>query len=731
MSIFFTESADYLESVILSPEELLITGDFNIHVDNPDNVDARHLLELLDSMALIQHVTSHVSGHTLDLIITRNFSKLITNKPRTDRFVSDHCAVLCDLNTPQPPTLQEIISYRKLKSIDLKSFQNDIITSDLLLKTPEQLDDLVSCYNTTLSSILDKHAPLITKRRTIRAKASWFNNDIKRAKCERRIAERKWRSSRSDSDYVDFKAKKNHVIFLMNNARSEFYTAFINKNSDNQRKLFQATARLLKPSTSVSLSQCDDDKILANNFGNYFISKLTKTHSFLDGHCTDQPVFPDEQTDHKFSSFNIIGEGTVQDLITKAPSKSCILDPIPANLLKNCSFILLPILPRIVNTSLQTGCFPNSWKNAVLYPKLKKDGLEITYNNFRPVSNLTFISKLTERAASSQLHKHMVVNDLYPAYQSAYRKHHSTETAIIKIMNDILLSMNDQRVTLLLLLDLSAAFDTVDHALLLQRLQTKFSICGTALDWLNSYFSGRTQQVVINGILSDRFLLNCGVPQGSCLWPILFVIYTSKLFNIVSQHLPDVHTYADDTQVYISFKPNSLDEQSALHALEACVADIRKWMLCDRLMVNDDKTEFLIIGTQQQLEKITINKVSVGNSIVKPSTEVRNLGVWLDSNLSMSNHISKICSSALYHLYNIRRIRKYLYREATQSLVHALVTSRLDYCGCVLYNLPAYQIKKVQRVQNTAARLIFCLSKFCRITPVLKEIHWLPVEFGI
>lgn len=732
-STFFTEFADYLESVILSPEELLITGDFNIHVDNPDNVDARHLLELLDSMALIQHVASptHVSGHTLDLIITRNFSKLITNKPITDRFISDHCAVLCDLNTPKPPTLQENISYRKLKHIDLKSFQDDISTSDLLLKTPEQLEDLVSCYNTTLSSILDKHAPLITKKRTIRAKAPWFNNDIKRAKCERRKAERKWRSSRSDNDYVDFKVKKNHVIFLMNKARSEFYTAFINKNSDNQRKLFQATTRLLKPTTTMPLPQCDDDKILANNFGNYFISKIAKIQSSLDGYCIDQPVLPDDPTNYQFSSFDIIDEGTVQDLITKAPSKTCNLDPIPTNLLKECSVILLPILTRIVNTSLQIGCFPKSWKNAVLSPKLKKDGLEITYNNFRPVSNLSFISKLTERAASSQFHEYMVVNDLYPAYQSAYRKYHSTETTILKIMNDILLSMNDQCVTLLLLLDLSAAFDTVDHALLLQRLQTKFGVCGTALDWLNSYLAGRTGQVVINGVLSDQFLLNCGVPQGSCLGPILFVIYTSKLFDIVRHHLPNVHTYADDTQVYISFKPNTSDQKSALHALEACVADIRKWMLCDRLMVNDDKTEFLIIGTKQQLEKITINKVSVGNTIVTPSTEVRNLGVWLDSNLSMSNHISKTCSSALYYLYNIRRIRKYLSREATQTLVHALVTSRLDYCNSVLYNLPAYQIKKMQRVQNTAARLIFRVSKFCHITPVLKELHWLPVESRI
>ena len=292
--------------------------------------------------------------------------------------------------------------------------------------------------------------------------------------------------------------------------------------------------------------------------------------------------------------------------------------------------------------------------------------------------------------------------------------------------------MNNQCVTLLLLLDLSAAFDTVNHALLLQRLQTKFGICGTALDWLNSYLSGRTQQVLTNGTLSDYFSLNCGVPQGSCLEPILFIIYSSKLFDIIKRHLPQVNTYADDTHVYISFKPDSaVDQESALQALEACVADIRRWMLCDRLMVNDDKTEFLIIGTKHQLEKVSIDHVSVGSTPIKPSTEVRNLGVWLDSNLSMSSHIAKICSFVLYHLYNIRRIRKYLSREATETLVHALVTSRLDYCNSVLYNLPAYQIKKIQRVQNTAARLIYRLSKFCHITPVLRELHWLPVNSWI
>ena len=153
-----------------------------------------------------------------------------------------------------------------------------------------------------------------------------------------------------------------------------------------------------------------------------------------------------------------------------------------------------------------------------------------------------------------------------------------------------------------MLLDLSAAFDTIDHVILLQRLRHRLGISGRVLDWFNSYLSGRSQGISINGTLSDKFLLECGVPQGSCLGPLLFVIYTSKLFEIVRNHLPQVHCFADDTHIYLSFQPDSsATSLSALQAIELCVGDIRRWMLNDRLMINESKTEFILIGTRQQL----------------------------------------------------------------------------------------------------------------------------------
>ena len=251
----------------------------------------------------------------------------------------------------------------------------------------------------------------------------------------------------------------------------------------------------------------------------------------------------------------------------------------------------------------------------MVFPLLKKIGVDFALDNVRPVSNLKFVSKLTEMAACNQVHSHVSANNLYPSLQSSYRKGHSIETALLKIVNDILLNMNKQLITLLVLLDLSTAFDTVDHNILIQRLTTKFGINGVVLNWFKSYLEGRSQHVSVQGSVSEKFDLKWGVPQGSCLGPLLFILYASELFNVLEAHLPSVHVhcYADDIQLYLSFRPNdNHGEDDALKAMELCVQDIRVWLSRDKLFMNDKKAEFLVIGTRQQLKKVSIDCLTTG-----------------------------------------------------------------------------------------------------------------------
>ena len=316
--------------------------------------------------------------------------------------------------------------------------------------------------------------------------------------------------------------------------------------------------------------------------------------------------------------------------------------------------------------------------------------------------------------------------------QSSYRKNHSTETALLKVRNDILLNMNRQQVTLLVLLDFSSAFDTVSHEILLHRLHEKLGVKDTALKWFKSYLSGRTQRIIIDGKVSRKFPLSSGVPQGSCLGPLLFNIYVSSLIDVIDRHLPNAHSYADDFQLYLSFSPSDASKQlAALESMQDCIAVIRSWARKNSLMLNDKKTEFMIIGMRPQLLKINVDSIRVGDDAIPKSTPVRNLGSWFDETFSMATHITKTCSASFHHLHNIRRIRKYLSIEAAETLVHAFVTSRVDYCNSLLYGLPLCQLAKVQRVQNAAARIIVRESKYCHITPVLQQLHWLPVFYRI
>ena len=188
--------------------------------------------------------------------------------------------------------------------------------------------------------------------------------------------------------------------------------------------------------------------------------------------------------------------------------------------------------------------------------------------------------------------------------------------------------------------------------------------------------------------------------------------------------------YADDSQIYLSVKPGN-SEISAYQTLECVINEIRKWMYQNKLKLNDNKTEFMVLGTKQQLSKVYKSDVQVGDDIICKNHVTRNLGVHIDEHLKMTEHVNFVCRTAMFHLRNIRIIRKCLSKEATEVLVNALVTSRLDYCNGLLYGIAGFNMDKLQRVQNNAARVILQLPKFAHITPAIMSLHWLPIKFRI
>jgi hypothetical protein len=430
---------------------------------------------------------------------------------------------------------------------------------------------------------------------------------------------------------------------------------------------------------------------------------------------------------HELTELRPATEEEVEKVVKGSKTKSCSLDPIPTQLLKDCLEALLPTITKLVNLSLELSTMPVNLKKALVTPLLKKALLDCEiFKHYRPVSNLAFISKVVERIVAIRVKEHMDVNGLHEIFQSAYKSLHSTENALLRVQDDILCALDNKKCVLLVLLDLSAAFDTIDHNILIDRLASQLGIKGKALDWFRSYLHQRTQSVTINGMESNIWELIFGVPQGSVLGPILFIIYTSPLGKILKKHNISYHLYADDSQLYLSFKMS--EQGDAYTKMEECIDDIRSWMSQNFLCLNDSKTEVIYIGSKYSLKKEPQMPLKIGNELIEPTAVARNVGAMMDECMSMQTQISQLCKSAWLQLRQIGLIRKHLDETSTERIIHAFVTSKLDYQNGLLYGVPKTQLDKLQRIQNAAAHLVTRTKKYEHITPILKDLHWLPVH---
>ena len=279
---------------------------------------------------------------------------------------------------------------------------------------------------------------------------------------------------------------------------------------------------------------------------------------------------------------------------------------------------------------------------------------------------------------------------------------------------------------ILVMLDLSSAFDTIEHDVLLTRHEHTFGITDKALAWLRSYLSERHHNVVVDSTMSVDYVLQCGVPQGSVLGPVLYCMYTRLVCDIVARHGMQYHCYADDIQIYATVGRDQCIAATLLK-IEVCVVEVADWMVRNQLQLNKDKSQATILPTVKQSPHVPVD-VNIAGQRVRLATSIRNLSVLFDSALPMESHVASVAKKCYYQIRNIGQIRSYISSDACKILVHALVTSRLDYCNALLYGLPQTILKRLQRVQNCAARLICRRKKHDHATHLFRELHWLPMH---
>ena len=371
-----------------------------------------------------------------------------------------------------------------------------------------------------------------------------------------------------------------------------------------------------------------------------------------------------------------------------------------------------------MNKSLSTGSV-DGVKDSIIIPILKKSGVDPeVLKNYRPVSNLLSIGILIEKMVKIRLSEHMHINNLNIKEQHGYKPFHSTETLLLRLLNDIFVGFESNFVTVLMLLDMSAAFDTVDIQKLLRILEIEIGIKGTALAWFESFLVGRTQKVKIENSFSEKLPVKYGVPQGSVLGPILFNIYTRSLYKLIEKQGFNTSGYADDNNAHqpfaLTFQHNIITNE-----LPNLMNQITDWMNSHFLKINPDKTEILLLLPNNLKDMHTINGTFIDDKCIRFSEKAKNLGFIFDKYLNMNAHVTDVVAYCYKLLGDVGRIRNLLSIKQTELLVHAVVSSRLDYCNVLLLGVNKDVIQMFQKVQNAGARLVARIPKFKSIRNTL------------
>ena len=468
---------------------------------------------------------------------------------------------------------------------------------------------------------------------------------------------------------------------------------------------------------------------LPERFQQFFVNKLEKISESLSLGPADATTFEfpcQRQLGTSLRSFEAVSEKQVAQIIKNSSTTTCNLDAIPTCLLKKCCDDLVPVITSIINKSFQAGCFPEALKQCNICPLIKDRKLDSEeLKNYRPIANLKFLAKTVERAAAQQLRSYLAKNQLLAKTQSAYRLFHSCETALLRVSNDILMSLDKGHEVILVLLDYSSAFDTISHDTILQRMSDWFGIQDRVLDWFRTYLTSRTQTVLINGVQSSVHMPTQGVPQGSVIGPLVFTMYTSPLENIIDSYGFSKMLYADDTQIYVSCKSSDIGD--LIPRVLSCIKEIKEWSRLNGLKLNSSKTEVLHIKSRFR-SHIPLPPFQIDGVEVVPVKKVRNLGVLFDDQFTMHSYVSSKCRSASFALQKISKIRPFIDKGTTEKLVHAFVMCHLDYCNSLLYGVPDIQFQKLQVIQNSAARLVTRTNKRESISSVLRALHWLPIK---
>ena len=733
---FIDDLANSLIESLLSGLDVIILGDLNCNLLQ-DNAESRALNDFCSTFNLTQLINKPTrateNGESLiDVVMTTN-EKLIASNDVLMSTISDHNLVYISLKLKKPRIKPCYVTIRSYTNYSADNFLRDLSYAPFhIISLFDDFNDQVDVFNELFLEVLSQHAPV--KRVKIRSKPNPFITPEIRQLMRTRDQWRKLAGKTNDpfhwNGYRFFRQEVKREIRVAEKVHVR--TQILDSNG-NSNSIWKIINRCLPRKQQDSFMASEDPTGLANELNDFFTSvgsitaqkarDLSLHHGLNVNLDVPTPLHISTDVSPELFVLHQVTENQVERVIRSLPSnKAPGMDKISSRILKDSLPSTLTTITHIVNNSFVTNTFARAWKTAEVTPILKCGNPDVP-NNYRPISLLPIVSKVTERLVHGQLMEHLIRNNKLAAHQSGNRKLHSTETALLYVTDQLLQAMDNKKVSIMVLLDMSKAFDSIRHDILLSKLQN-LDFSQGALDWFQSYLSNRQQCVRIGDAVSKVLPLEFGVPQGSILGPVLFTIYVNDLLSVPKRCLSA--SYVDDCKLYLSFSPAELP--TSILALNEDLTRISQWCCKNSLLINPDKTKVLAVGLPQLLKKLSSFSITLFDKEITPVPVVKDLGVPLDTRLSYNQHITEIASKCLFKLYQINRIKHLLDRKTLLLVINSFVFSKLQYCSTVWSNTSSSNIDKLQKVQNFAGRIILGLRKYDHISDGLRSLKWLPIR---
>lgn len=723
-----SEPADSMKNIMATitsfknNSEIITLGDFNCNWLHRSSSKDKSLVRSANLTQLITEPTrvTQLSSTLIDWILVTNPDQIVSSGVLPDSF-SDHSVVFCVWKVKVPKLPPKYVKVRQTKNINSDLFLNDLanINWTRFQLIPDVTDAWEFLYSEMLE-VINKHAPF----KTIRVKGRhlpWISTDLINLFKQRDHAWTKYRKSKNPADWELYRKLRNQSKIQTRNAKSSYYQEAFTQNYNNPKQFWKHLDQLLNRSKdniieniTVDNTVTSDPHIISDAFNQYFSSISSAQHS--DYSKTSRPL-NNVSSDASFS-FSQISLSDVQQAICELKNNcSAGPDGFDAKFLKLGASVLIYPLTDLFNLSLNTCSIPVIWKTARVTP-IFKGGDHTDLSNYRPISILCTIAKVFEKIIFRQLQIYLNHFNILCVNQSGFRPGYSTTTALLKFTNDVFSSLDQSQYTGAIFLDLSKAFDLVDHYLLLDKLKS-IGLSRKALLWFNAYLHNRRQFVSFKGTQSQNCIVEKGVPQGSTLGPLLFSIFINDLPQVCQNCL--THLYADDTVVYLSSA--NLTQLQCL--LQEDFNSVQNWINSNLLKLNMTKSNYMLFGTRHSLQSANLSITFDNGSLMLRETAVKYLGVWLDPELNFKPHIDYIIKSTYSCLMPLYRSSGCFSQQVRKKIITQLIFPIIDYGDIVYQNTYEKYLKPLNVLFNTLCRFILKCPFRTHHCILYDQLNWL------